>query len=154
METDGLIYNFVTLMDKGLLCIISPSLKFECCLRTQACANQATRFALKSNTWVLNAVYFIRNCMSIIFNAYFCSLLHKNEYSTGAPELIWKYLVQKSFVLNLVGTIFKNRTFSRLCSKIWLGHVHLSPYVPAPLPQATWLVESWQAWNWFVSRMR
>ena len=24
METDGLIYNFVTLMDKGLLCIISP----------------------------------------------------------------------------------------------------------------------------------
>ena len=40
---------------------------------------------------------------------------------------------KKSFVLNLVGTIFKNRTFLRLCSKIWLGHVPLSPYVPAPL---------------------
>ena len=38
-----------------------------------------------------------------------------------------------SSVLNLMGTTFKNVIFLMLCPKIWLGHVPISPYVPAPL---------------------
>ena len=65
------------------------------------------------------------------------SLLHQVHGFTGPVQ--WRRNVfedtkdKKSSFLNFVRTIFKNRTFSRLCSKIWLGHVPMSPYVPAPL---------------------
>ena len=39
----------------------------------------------------------------------------------------------RNSVLNLVGTILKNETLSRHCSKIWLEHVPMSPYVRASL---------------------
>ena len=37
----------------------------------------------------------------------------------------------------LQGFTFKNRTFSRLCSKIWCGHVPMFTYVLAPLHYVT-----------------
>ena len=56
------------------------------------------------------------------------------QYCRGAHWNVFEDTWDKaSLVLKLVGTIFKNRTFIRLCPKIWWGHVPMSPYVPSPL---------------------
>ena len=70
--------------------------------------------------------YFINRHMG----SFFCPQLCTNQ---GRRNVFKDTEDKSSFVLNLVGTTFKNRTFPRLCLKIQLGHVPMSPYVPAPL---------------------
>ena len=72
---------------------------------------------------------------------------HKNKKYLQEASDQWRRNVFEdtwdkiSFVLNLVGTIFKNRTFSRLCSKIWLGHFPICSGVPALLRRAGWKIQ-------------
>ena len=68
-----------------------------------------------------------------------------NMYLSGTSERVWTYCGQTKtkYVLYLAWTnskierfhdfTFKDRIFSRLCSKICCGQVPMTTYVPAPL---------------------
>ena len=70
------------------------------------------------------------------------SIWKANIRTLNAEKLRWKRVFEVidcsgagtylSSVINLVGTVSKNRMFLRLYRKIRWGHVSMSPYIPAP----------------------